>query len=110
MVTDRIIDYGRHEDDDDGKIAVSHAAARLTAVDLLLQKTDQSAHVPFEHEFKVGSMSRRGGTGKHTLTHTRRKRSGPKRAALDAPVFVHRSVIQLTHEENARSARKSRRP
>lgn len=26
-------------------------------VDLLLQKTDQSAHVPFKHEFKVGSMS-----------------------------------------------------
>lgn len=35
----------------------------MTAVDPLVQKTDQSAHVPFEHEFKVGSMSPRDGDG-----------------------------------------------
>lgn len=33
----------------------------MTASDPLLQKTDQSAHVPFEYEFKVGSMSLRDG-------------------------------------------------
>jgi len=37
----------------------NHSKSRglMTVSDLLLQKTDQSAYVPFEHEFKVGSMS-----------------------------------------------------
>jgi len=43
----------------------------MTVVDPLLQKTDQSAHVPFEHEFKVGSMPLHDGD-KQALTHTRR--------------------------------------
>lgn len=51
----------------------NHCKSRgsMTVVDPLLQKTDQSAHVPFEHEFKVGSMPLHHGD-KRALTHTRR--------------------------------------
>jgi len=51
----------------------NHCKSRgsMTVIDPLLQKTDQSAHVPFEREFKVGSMPLHDRDGR-TLTHTRR--------------------------------------
>lgn len=41
----------------------------MTVDDPLLQKTDQSAYVPFEHEFKVGSMSLHDGRQINAYAH-----------------------------------------
>lgn len=55
----------------------------MTVVDLHLQKTDQSAHVPFEHEFKVGSMSLHDGDRQvFTHTHVENQDLGPRCAGL----------------------------
>lgn len=70
----------------------------MTVVDPLLQKTDQSAHVPFEHEFKVGSMPLHG--------RDKRLRTRVDRTSLGwLLVFVYRSVTQLTYVENATSVK-----
>lgn len=50
--------FSTRKQTDDGKISVKPCGP-MTVGDPLLQKTDQSAHVPYEYKFKVGSMSLR---------------------------------------------------
>jgi hypothetical protein len=74
------VDYATHwprNENDYAKIGrigydvKNHSKSRgpMTVSDPLLQKTDQSAYVPFEHEFKVGSMSLHDGRQVNGYAH-----------------------------------------